>query len=119
MVTTFEMETIPRTLPTHKGTTPETTLEADTLPTTKATHPRALLPAHLYLPEMGIILGGVARNIGSNFIRHHIPKLIKLGESLGRYHILVYESDSGDDTKEGYEAALKGKITLPSSQSLP
>jgi hypothetical protein len=53
-----------------------------------------------------VVISGVAKNIASSHIRIHVPKLIKLGESFQKYHIVIYENDSPPDTRNAYKEEL-------------
>jgi hypothetical protein len=53
-----------------------------------------------------VVIAGVAKGIASSHIRIHVPKLIRLGEAFDSYHIVLYENDSGPDTRDTYKTEL-------------
>mgnify|MGYP007037750142 CR=1 FL=1 len=56
--------------------------------------------------EFGIVLSGIAKDINPYHVHAHIPKLIALGEALGRFHIVIYENDSNQESRRAFQHEL-------------
>ena len=60
--------------------------------------------------QIDYVLTGVLKNIvrqkGENHLRIHIRKLLELGQSLGSFHLILYENDSSDNTRNVLKSML-------------
>lgn len=56
--------------------------------------------------SVSVIIAGVARAVPPESIKILIPKLIRMGQGLGNYHIVVYENDSSGPSRAAFEEEL-------------
>mmetsp|Transcript_15547 Transcript_15547/g.29316 ORF Transcript_15547/g.29316 Transcript_15547/m.29316 type:complete len:1043 (+) Transcript_15547:169-3297(+) len=59
-----------------------------------------------YVIPYTVIIGGIARDISPSQIQAIVPKMKQLGEAFKDYHILVYENNSDDESKNSWRDTL-------------